>query len=64
MAQDFENGHKINVQNRIPQRRIVNAIYQNTDCYHNAVNFENYEKVCYHTLKSIYYHGTYLESFM
>ena len=64
MAQIFENGHKINVQNRIPQRRIVNAIYQNTSCYHNAVNIENYENVCYHTLKSIYYTETGLESFM
>ena len=44
MAQDFENGHKINVQNQLYRDGLISGIVENGILDHNAVIFIFYCK--------------------
>jgi len=44
MAENFENGHKINVQKRICRDRIKFGLVGNTNLDHNAAIFIFYSK--------------------
>ncbi len=44
LAKNFENGHKINVQNQLYRDRLISGIVENCVLYHNAVIFIFYSK--------------------
>jgi len=44
MVENFENGHKINVQKRFCRDRIIFGLVENTDLDHNAAIFIFYSK--------------------
>ena len=44
LAKNFENGHKINVQNQLCRYRLIFSIVENRILDHNAVIFIFYSK--------------------
>ena len=44
MVENFENGHKINVQKRFCRDRIIFGLVENTVLHHNAAIFIFYSK--------------------
>jgi len=44
LAKNFENGHKINVQNQLYRDGLISGIVENGILYHNAVIFIFYSK--------------------